>query len=119
MNDSGKRSARTASWMELVGKKGHGGSGRSPEKLRQYKSGHRGLGALDGARKNEEVHPELLDERKQQHVPAFRHFVASRENDGWRVRERRQQSKKVGKLSGMISSTKEWWRKLHRAQRGP
>ena len=39
-----------------------------------YKSGHRGLGALDGARKRRglsKVHPQVLDERRQWHFPAF------------------------------------------------
>ena len=59
--------------------KGHGSSGESPGKLRPYKSGHRGLGALDGARKRRclsKVHPEVLDERRQS-AEKKDHFVAS------------------------------------------
>ena len=37
------------------------------------------------------------------------------EDDGWRVREGRQHSKKVGKMSGMILSIKEQWRKPRKA----
>ena len=55
------------------------------EKFRQYKSGHRVLGELHGARRRRglsEVHPEVLDER----------------------RHGSQHSKKVGRMSGMIFS---------------
>ena len=64
---------------------------------------------------NEEVsniHPEVLDARRQYYFPAFLTQQRKRttswqaENDGWRVRERRQQIKKVGKMS-MILGTKE------------
>ena len=54
--------------MDLVGQKGHGSSGDLLENLRPHKSGHRGLGALDGARKRRglsKVRPEVLDERRQ------------------------------------------------------
>ena len=61
-------------WSSLE-RKGHGSSGELPGKLRPHKSGHRGLGALDGARRTKmslsEVHPEGLDERRQQYFPAF------------------------------------------------
>ena len=41
------------------------------------------------------------------------------EDEGWRVREGRQHSKKVGKMSGMILSITERWRKPLRAPKGP
>ena len=78
---------KAESWMELCGKKGYGGSGRLLGGLRQHESGHRGFGALDGARKPKDlckVHPEVLDERRQQYFQLFDtsekqdHFVANR-----------------------------------------
>ena len=108
-SSSSGRAGKAASWMEFVGKKGHGDSGRLPRNVRQYKSGHRGFGAHDGTRKRRglsQLHTEystrggsnifqLVDTAEQKD-----HFVASRRR--WLESQRKQQSKNVGKMSGMI-----------------
>ena len=101
--------------MELGGKKGHGGSGRLPEKLRPYKSGHRGLGAPDGDRKPRdlsEVHPDVLE---REEAALFSSYLTQpgKRTISWQaegvgcVKERKLHSKRVAKTSGMISSIKE------------
>ena len=82
---------------------------------RQCKSGHRGLGALKEPENEEASQRYILkySTRGGSNISSFLTQQRKRttswqaENDGWRVRERRQQSKKVGKMSGMVLSTKE------------
>ena len=113
--------------MEFGGKKGCGGSGRLLGQLRSYKSGHRGLGALDGARKPRglsEVRPEVVNERRQQYFSRSSTRQRNRttswqaEDDGWRVREETVHGKRVGKTSGMILSFKEQWEEPRRVPKG-
>ena len=107
-------SGRAESWMDSFGKKGFGSSGELPGQLRPYKSGHRGLGALDGARKRRglsKVHPEVLDERRQQFFKLLDttekrdHFVAGRR---LRLggRERKRRGAKIGLLRQLKDSGK-------------
>ena len=88
--------------MEFVGKKGQGGSDGILEKCVNTKVGIEALERLM-EQENEEVSLRYI----LKYSTRKRTTSWQTENDGWRVRERRQQSKKVGKMSGMISSTKE------------
>ena len=115
---------RTVSWMELVGKRGHGAVENYLENCVHTEVDVEALERLMEP-ENEEVSLRyILDERRQQYFLLLTQqrgmtFPSQAEDDGRKVRKGRQHSEKVGKTSGMILGVREQWRKPFRAQRGP
>ena len=95
------------------------------ERCADRKSGHGSFGARRGGGVST-VHPEVLDEERQQYFPALwtqkkekkDHFVASSKALVGAPRREGSLARELAKMSGMALSTKEHWQKPLRAPIG-